>query len=184
MDATAMYTNIHLGHALPILSEFFLNNKQGKNIINRLGVSANAIVHTLEIVMNNNIFAFSDTFWQQIATTAMGKPPAPTWATLYFCLWEMKIIPEFNELSFYKQCIHDIFVLCTPNPLHNNALCFQEFKDKMQAFGLDHKFFTAADQTLKPLQWTFSGLASTTVSLDLNLLINNGHISMSIYEKT
>ena len=102
MDATAMYTNIHLGHALPVLEQFLCETKRGKNIANAANICPAALIHALEIVMENNMFAFGDTYWLQIAGTAMGTPPAPTWATIYFCIWELIIIPEFPELIFYK----------------------------------------------------------------------------------
>ena len=183
MDATAMYTNIHLGHALPVLTEFFTVNERGREIIRKAGVSASAILHAIDIVMKNNIFAFGDTFWLQKAGTAMGTPPAPTWATIYFCIWEMIIIPEFDELLFYKRYIDDGFALWLPNPARDNAQRLAEFQQRMKSFGADHEFFTAQNQTLTPLQWTFSDLATSAIFLDLNISISNGVIETTIYEK-
>jgi len=34
------------------------------------------LIKALELIMNNNIFQFSDTFWKQLSGMAMGTPPA------------------------------------------------------------------------------------------------------------
>ena len=116
MDATAMYTNIHLGHALPALQDFLCNSTCGKEIVSKAQLCPVMLLHALEIVMNNSMFAFGDTFWLQTAGTAMDTPPAPTWATIYFCLWELVIIPELDEIKFYKRYIDDGFATWQVNP--------------------------------------------------------------------
>ena len=80
--------------------------------------------------MNNNIFAFGDTFWLQKAGAAMGMPPDPTWATIYFSIWEITIIPEFDELKYYRCYIDNGFALWLPQPGRDNALCLTQFKEK------------------------------------------------------
>ena len=183
MDAVSMYTNIHLGHALPVFTHFFTVTEQGKEIIRKAGVSAYAIIHALDIVMKNNIFAFGDTFWLQKAGTAMGTPPAPSWATIYFCIWEITIIPEFEELTYYKRYIDDGFGCWTPYPGRDNIRRLAAFEKRMNSFGADHQFFASTDRPLSPLQWTFSDLSPSAIFLDLNLSISNGTISTTIYEK-
>ena len=133
--------------------------------------------------MKNNIFAFGDTFWLQKAGTAMGTPPAPTWATIYFCIWEITIIPEFEELKYYKRYIDDGFGCWNPIPGRDNTRRLDEFHQRMNSFGADHEFFTATDQQLAPLQWTFSDPSPSAVFLDLNISIANGIISTTIFEK-
>ena len=64
-----------------------------------------------------------------------------------------------------------------------NARQLASFKERMQSFGADHPFFTVTNQPLIPLQWTFSNLSPSAVSLDLNISISNGVISTTIYKK-
>ena len=183
MDATAMYTNIHLGHALPVLSHFLYETPRGRQIVQDCKICPAAIITALDIVMNNNVFSFGDTSWLQTAGTAMGTPPAPTWATIYFCIWEIVIIPEFPELVYYRRYIDDGFGAWVPNPLVDNTARLALFCRRMQSFGLAHEFFLT-NPTLHPLQWTFSELAPTAVFLDLFISIDsNGCISTKIYEK-
>jgi len=42
------------------------------------------LLEALELIMNNNIFQFSDTYWHQLSGMAMGMPPACMWVTLFF----------------------------------------------------------------------------------------------------
>ena len=182
MDAKSMYTNIHLGHALPVLTHFLYETEQGRKIVNETDICPAALLTALEIVMNNNIFAFGDTTWLQIAGTAMGTPPAPTWATIYFCVWEIVIIPEFPELVYYRRYIDDGFGAWVPNPAVDNAARLTLFHQRMQSFGVEHDFFLS-NPALRPLEWTFSALAPTAVFLDLTISIDNGCVSTKIYEK-
>ena len=128
MDATAMYTNIYLKHALPVLEQFLFETKRGKNIANAANICPAAIIHALEIVMDNNVFPFGNTYWLQIAGAAMVTPPAPTWATIYFCIWELIIIPKFPELIFYKQYIDDGVAAWLPDPSQDNTAQIAAFK--------------------------------------------------------
>jgi hypothetical protein len=54
----------------------------------------------------------------------MGTPPAPTFATLYFAIWEATVIPEFLELQMYTWYIDDCYgmwIHATNKDLNNNC---------------------------------------------------------------
>jgi hypothetical protein len=72
------------------------------------GVPAEALVTALRLVMKNNVFTFGDTTWKQAIGTAMGTPPAPPYATLYFAIHKDVFLNEFGtDLIFYKRFIDD-----------------------------------------------------------------------------
>ena len=185
-DAVSMYTNIHLGHALPVITKFLFENDIGIAIAKSQKINVAALVYALEVVMNNNIFRFGDTFWLQTAGTAMGTPPACRWATLYLAIWELEVIPQFPELksTFYQRYIDDGLALWTPcsSPIDNENR-FLLFKNTINDFGRDHTFFRS-NEFHKPLQWEFSKRAKSVIFLDLTISLDkSGTIHTTIYEK-
>ena len=112
----------------------------------------------------------------------MGTPPAPTWVPIYFCIWELIIIPKFDKLIFYTKYINGGLGTWVPNPTQDKTAPLAAFQHCMQSFGIDHSFFHANPE-LQPLQWTFSNLAPTAVFLDLKISLTNGRVTTSIYEK-
>ncbi len=65
----------------------------------------------LEIIMKHNFFNFGDTSWLQLTGTAMGTPPAPMYATLYFGIHEKEtILRKYGRFFLlYKRYIDDVF---------------------------------------------------------------------------
>lgn len=114
MDAVSMYTNIHLDHALPVIKTFLEQTQLGKSIVRKEGLSIAQIEYTLKLIMENNIFKFVDTYWQQLAGTTMGTPPAPDYATLYFAIHEYNVIKLYPEIDYYGRYIDDGFGVWTP----------------------------------------------------------------------
>ena len=51
------------------------------------------IIEALDILMKNNIIQFDDLFFRQKNGTAMGAPPAPPYATIYFAIHKLNIVP-------------------------------------------------------------------------------------------
>ena len=183
-DAKSMYTNIHLKHALPEMENFLLHTPRGRRIVELTGIKPSALFMALEIVMENNIFQFGDSFWRQLTGTAMGTPPAPDWSTLYFCIWEIVIIPKFPEILLYLRYIDDglgAWKINVRDP-EANRLRFEEFKLAMNSYGSDHDFFINSNH--QPLQWEFSELTKHAEFLDLNISLQpNGTVKTWIFEK-
>jgi hypothetical protein len=72
--------------------------------------------------MNNNVFKFGDLFFKQKNGTAMGFPPAPVYANLYFGAHEHDQLPKWEEfLDFYVRYIDDIFGIwrCHTDPIED-----------------------------------------------------------------
>jgi hypothetical protein len=76
-----------------------------------------AIIAALHLVFENNLFKLGDTFWKQILGTAMGTPPGPLWATIFFALKEMGLLPKWSTfLHFYKWFIDDVLGVWLVHP--------------------------------------------------------------------
>ena len=182
-DAVSMYTNIHLKHALPVIKDFLTNTELGRMIMDTEHINISALLAALDLVMNNNVFRFGDTYFLQKNGTAMGTPPAPTYATLYFAIWEHYVIPSFPELQLYFRYINDGFgIWHSTNPEEDDER-WSLFQERMNDFGNDHPFFRTNTEFL-PLMWEFSERTTSTVFLDLTVTCTaSGTISTTLYEK-
>jgi hypothetical protein len=93
-----MYTYIKIE---PALAEFswYLQAEEGSTFFH---YHSDLLIAALGILFCNNIFAFGDTFWQQVSGTGIGVSPAPPWATIFFALFERTLIPRWSKyISFY-----------------------------------------------------------------------------------
>ena len=183
-DAVSMYTNIHFGHANDVIFNFLTTSKKGIDIVGLESIPVKALMRGLEIVMVNNVFKFGDTYWLQTAGTAMGGPPAPSYATLYFGIHEQHIIPTFPELQLYFRYIDDTFNMWKPLSTNSETdkIRKADFLSAMNNFGKDHEFFTSTTE-LKPLQWTMTDVGKSVIFLDLHICLNGSTFSTTIYEK-
>jgi hypothetical protein len=160
-----MYTNIDTNHALEKIAHFLRTSPLCRDC------PAGAIICGLEILMRNNVFKFGDTFWIQKEGTAMGTPPAPTYATLYYGIHEMDFVPLFHHsLAAYYRYIDDCLALWIhhPDPIvaQQNLLAF---KEAMNSYG--------------KLTWEFTPLAKTVPFLDLTLVITETGIQTRLFKK-
>ena len=86
-----MYTNIKTGPALHRIGQFARKNKED------LTVPPAVLMDALRLLMTNNVFQFGYTYWVQKVGTAMGAPPAPPWATIFFGVHKETVIAQFGD---------------------------------------------------------------------------------------
>ena len=92
-------------YSLEIISKYLRKNEEN------FDYRAEFLISTaLEIVAKNIIIKFGDVYMKQLPGIAMGKPPAPPWATTYLHMKKYMIIsivtPEkSNFLKFIKRFI-------------------------------------------------------------------------------
>ena len=163
-DARAMYTNIPTNRALNFIGKYLREEFPDMPV--------DALMSALRLVMKNNIFQFGDCIYLQKTGTAMGTPPAPGWATLYFALCENKVVPKFaNNAFYYKRFIDDIIGLWTITDSRTQDTQWNNFKN-------------AINDPVFQLDWDFSDLQKTADFMDLTISINGDQrIETTLYEK-
>jgi hypothetical protein len=129
------------------------------------------IKEALALIMNHMIFQFGDTYWHQLTGTAMGTPPAPMYATIYFAIHEAAILSEFPEVNtLYKRYIDDVLGVWIPDPTKNDHQRWLEFQGRMNTFG--------------KLRWEFTERSREAVFLDLTIYIGDDQcLQTELYEK-
>ena len=121
--------------------------------------------------MLNNIFSFGDMTFKQMNGTAMGTPPAPPYATIYYWLHESKFLPQYqNHVVFYKCFINDVLGIWLPHPNPKiNSQLWEEFTTSMNNY--------------PGLTWEFNTPTNKVDFMDLTISITSGNISTSLFEK-
>ena len=163
-DAVSMYTNIPTDRALLFIGKYLRRTHFP-------GIPTEALMDALRLVMKNNIFTFGDTTWRQLTGTAMGTPPAPPWATLYFALNEDRFLPQFGDnLLLYRRFIDDVLGIWLIGDNDSNATQWARFQAEVNC-------------PMFKLRWDFSPLSKTIDFMDLTLSIADGRIKTSLYKK-
>ena len=165
-DAISMYTNIPTNTAIMLIARHI------RTSIKEIRPKQNeALIDTLKLVMLNNIFSFGDMTFKQMNGTAMGTPPAPPYATIYYGLHESQFLPKYkNHVTFYKRFIDDVFGIWLPHPNPKiNSQLWDEFTTTMNNY--------------PGLTWEFNKPTNKVDFMDLTISITNGNISTSLYEK-
>jgi hypothetical protein len=117
--------------------------------------------------MTNTVFKFGDTFWLQESGTAMGSPATPMYATLYFLIHELVMIPKYSNLLLYGRYIDNIFGIWMPNETqttHSDRSNFDLFKTECSTYG--------------NLCWEFETLSNSVNFLDITISINRDTIDV------
>ena len=165
-DAKAMYNNIRTAKALREIAQYLHQREKRFS-----SIPADALTEALGIVMLNNVFIFGDTFWLQLIGTAMGTPPAPSYANLTFAIHENPIIKKYaTNLLCYKRYIDDIFgIWC-----HDN----DEAHDRKEWLG-----FKTAIGSYEGLEWLFEDHLPSLDYLDIVITIKGSSIHTTLFEK-
>jgi hypothetical protein len=160
-----MYTNIDTTHALQKIATFLQTSPLCRNC------PANKIIKGLKILMQNNVFQFGNTYWLQQDGTAMGTPPAPDYATLYFGIHELDIAPLFaNSLVAYFRYIDDCIGIWLHHP--DPIVDLQQWTA-----------FQAMMNAYCKLTWVFTPFAKCVDFMDLTISITETGIHTRIFEK-
>jgi hypothetical protein len=124
-------------------------------------------LQTLGIIMNNNIFSFGDTYWQQLQGTAMGTPAAPLYSIITYEYYEnTQILNTFQQnFIYYKRYIDDIFGIWVDSP----NTTWDDFKYTLNQFG--------------QLRWNLEDHTTSTNFLDLQISIINDKIEIKTFQK-
>ena len=128
IDAESMYTNIDTDVALLAIAEYLRDDETNRQFSH---YHDETLISALEIVMKNSIFRFGDIYARQISGTAMGKPCAPAWATIFEGLRVTKFLPLWREhLPLYKRFIDDVIAVWAPTSTDptTDDLEFEAFK--------------------------------------------------------
>jgi hypothetical protein len=118
--------------------------------------------------MKYNYFTFGDTIYHQKTGTAMGTPPAPRYANLYFAIFEATYRAQFPELRLYRRFIDDTLGISNGT----DETRFELFKN------------TVNDPS-HGLTWDFIGPTDEVVFMDLRIhLTPEARILTSLYKKS
>ena len=97
-DAVSMYTNIPTNTAFMLIAKHICTS-----VPEECPKQNEALITALKLVMMNNIFSFGDMTFKQMNGTAMGTPPAPPYAMIYYGLHKSKFLPQHQKhVIFYK----------------------------------------------------------------------------------
>jgi len=173
-DAKSMYTNIDTGIALKIILEYLTKNEAKFGSYN-----TEALIAALHIVFRNNLFKFGDKHAKQIRETAMGKRPAPPWATTFYGIHESRdngangfLVKFVENLPFYKRYLDDIIGIwrCRGTRAENE----KRWREFVSVVGDFHG-----------LEWVFTKRSKNgVVFMDMLLSIKNCKVVSTLYEKS
>jgi hypothetical protein len=165
-DAVSMYTSIPTAQALREIARYLRRNRALFP-----DVPVNALVDALTIVMQNNVVQFGDTHWLQLSGAAMGTPPAPPYATLFYAIFEDTLLEEFSDnLFYYRRFIDDILGIWVPSPTpEEDILAWNRFKARLSDF--------------HDLTWETEERSLSCIFMDLTITIHDSKIATSLYSK-
>ena len=167
-DAVSMYINIPTHTVLNFIGKHITQYKHKSNET----YPADDVREVLRLVMTMNIFTFGDLTFKQLNGTAMGTPPVPPYATVYYGIYEEKFLPKYlQRIVCYRRFIDDVIGIWCPN--HNYKMDDTEwtsFNDTMNAF--------------PGLTWELSERSNMVDFMYMTITINNSNkIETTLFEK-
>ena len=163
-----MYTNIPTHTALNLIGKHLAQYQQKNNN----EYPQDAVRAGLRLIMSMNLFTFGDLTLKQLNGTAMGTPPAPPYATIYYGIHEENFLPHHSRrVIYYRRFIDDIIGIWCPNKNPQlDAVEWHEFKLKMNSF--------------PGLTWEFSERSKMINFMDMTITINNSNmIETTLFKK-
>jgi hypothetical protein len=164
-DAHSMYTNIKTEPALASIGDYIRNNTSMGD------TKKEALIEAMKIVFRNNLFKFGDTYWRQKSGTAMGTPPAPPYATLFYAIHENEMLKKWSgRVPFYKRFIDDVFgIWLTHDDPSQDELLWKEFCEDMDKW--------------HGLRWKCERPSRSVDFMDLTITIVDGRLETTLFEK-
>ena len=166
-DATSMHANMPAPAAIAAIEKYITDNQAKFPLL-----PVSPLLEAIGMIMYHNVFQFGDTYWKQLSGTAMGAPPAPTYANASFATFEASIIlPKYkSNLAYYKRYIDDVFGIWIPDP---------DPRRDAELWSL----FQADLNSWHGLEWIVSHQSSTAVFSDVTLRSQDTTISSALFEK-
>ena len=104
-DAVSMYTNIPTHTAMNLIGKYLTQYQLKHNNT----YPQDAVGAGLRLIMTMNIFTLGDLTFEQLNGTAMGTPPAPPYATVYYGIHKEKFLPHHSRrVIYYRRFINDV----------------------------------------------------------------------------
>jgi len=127
------------------------------------------VLYALKLIMKQNVFQFSDTFWHQKQGTAMGTPTTCMWATLFFADHKQHLCDKYKDyLLYWSWYIDDGLGIWNWTGTSKCAQAFDNIKQDINGTSLE---------------WEVNQPTNQVHYLDLTLTITNGLIESTLYEK-
>lgn len=105
-DADAMYTNIKTPEGVEQVKRFLDKLDRNQKLLSDF--PKKELLKALEIVMNNNIIQFSNSFWIQLSGAAIGIPPTCIYVRIFFNDAEKTLSKKFaKRLLLLKRFVDD-----------------------------------------------------------------------------
>ena len=162
-DCKKLYPSIKTKAVLDVIEDYLHDTN------NMFDYDADALVDALRLLMENLYFRFGDVYYKQISGSAMGVPPAPDYANIFYGIHELAFLPEFEEfLAAYHRFIDDIFGIWIP---HSDPAID---KDRWNCF-------KATVNGYYDLEWVFVERSKQVDFMDLTITITDGKISTNTF---